>query len=473
MAHGMTYKDFEARMAAARAAHLKNIDITGKKIQGIYTQAARELAKRAEATKAGTLTERWVTDYRKALEKRIEQMRGELGGTILSGMRKSAGLPGDAVEGWLNDALAMVGADGSFTGTFSRTPDAALRMLIDGRMYRDGKSLSRRIWNRTDQLQGSIEDILTQGIAQHRSALQIAQDLEAYVSPKAKMPVSWLTLYPDIPFDRQIDYNAQRLARTAINHAYWAANMVTAKANPFCKAMHWQLSPSHYERQVARFGEDICDAYANHDEGLGRGNFPIDDVPMPHAQCLCATWQVVPELSDVADRLGAWVDGSEDAELDAAFGEWKAQRPETIKALDAKIREAPERGKLRMGSVDRTTLERRFGKLKTDETILTVNRVEHIQERHPDVYPYFEEYGSEIVRAPDVIVADPKNEKTVLMLGKKGDVWLNLAVRLATEDDEERITKNSIITCMRLRERNAQKVIEKAANEGRLLYKKE
>ncbi len=30
MAQGMTYKDFEARMAAARAAHLKNIDITGK-----------------------------------------------------------------------------------------------------------------------------------------------------------------------------------------------------------------------------------------------------------------------------------------------------------------------------------------------------------------------------------------------------------------------------------------------------------
>lgn len=473
MAQGMTYKDFEARMAAARAAHLRNIDITGKKIQGIYTQAARDLAKRAEATRAGTLTERWVKDYQKALEKRIEQLRGELGGTILSGMRKSAGLPGDTVEGWLNDALAMVGVDGSFTGTFSRTPDAALRMLIDGRMYRDGKSLSRRIWNRTDQLQGSIEDILTQGIAQHRSALQIAQDLEAYVSPKAKMPVSWLMLYPNIPFDRQIDYNAQRLARTAINHAYWAANMTAAKANPFCKAMHWQLSPSHYERQVARFGEDICDAYASHDEGLGRGNFPVDDVPMPHAQCLCATWQVVPELSDVSDRLGAWVDGGEDAELDAAFGEWKAQRPETVKALDTKIREAPERGKLRMGSVDRATLERRFGKLKTDETILTVNRVEHIQERHPDVYPYFEEYGSEIVRIPDVIVADPKNEKTVLMLGKKDDMWLNLAVRLATEDDEERITKNSIITCMRLRERNAQKVIEKAENEGRLLYKKE
>ena len=396
MAQGMTYKDFEARMAAARAAHLKNIDITGKKIQGIYTQAARDLAKRAETTKAGTLTERWVTDYRKALEKRIEQMRGELGGTILSGMRKSAGLPGDAVEGWLNDALAMVGVDGSFTGTFSRTPDAALRMLIDGRMYRDGKSLSRRIWNRTDQLQGSIEDILTQGIAQHRSALQIAQDLEAYVSPKAKMPVSWLTLYPDIPFERQIDYNAQRLARTAINHAYWAANMAAAKANPFCRAMHWQLSPSHYERQVTRFGEDICDAYASYDEGLGRGNFPIDDVPMPHAQCLCATWQVVPELSDVADRLGAWVDGGEDAELDAAFGEWKAGKP-VLTRIEMKAATKEETAvKIRkLTDINLNLLEGKFGKIRTSETILTEERAAHIQERHPEDYALFAVYAAE------------------------------------------------------------------------------
>ena len=72
MAQSMTYKDFEARMAAARAAHLRNIDITGKKIQGIYTQAARELAKRAEATRAGTLTERWVKDYQKALPAKPE-----------------------------------------------------------------------------------------------------------------------------------------------------------------------------------------------------------------------------------------------------------------------------------------------------------------------------------------------------------------------------------------------------------------
>lgn len=61
-------------------------------------------------------------------------------------------------------------------------------------------------------------------------APDLARDLEAYENPKAKMPVSWLKIYPDIPFDRQIDYNAQRLASTAINLAYWAANVETAKS---------------------------------------------------------------------------------------------------------------------------------------------------------------------------------------------------------------------------------------------------
>lgn len=324
-----TGKDYLERMAKTRAAHLKNIDATGLRIRGIYMEAARDLARRAAGAKAGSLTERWLTDYQRAVQNRMEQMRGELGLAIRGGMRASARLPGEAVEGWLGDALALCGVDGSFSGVLSQVPDDALRALLDGRMYRDGKSLSRRIWNKTDILQRNIEDVCAQALAQKKSALSLARDLEAYVNPEAKMPVSWLKTYPSIPFDRQIDYNAMRLARTMINHSYWAANLETAKRNPFCKAMHWALSPSHYERQVAHFGEDECDAYASHDEGLGRGNFPIDALPMPHAQCLCVQYQVVPELDAVADRLGAWVDGGSDPELDQAFGEWKASRNNT------------------------------------------------------------------------------------------------------------------------------------------------
>lgn len=468
-----TAQEYLDRMQTTRAAHLRNIDTTGKRIQGIYMQAAKDLADKAASAKEGSLTERWASDYQRALQRRMEQMRGELGLAITGGMRASARLPGETVEAWLDDALALCGVDGSFTGVLSGAPDDALRALLDGRMYRDGKSLSRRIWDKTAYLQGSIEDILAQGIAQHRSALELARDLEAYVNPKAKMPVSWLKLYPTIPFDRQIDYNAQRLARTAINHAYWAAGIETAQKNPFCQAMHWQLSPSHFERQVARFGEDVCDTYASHDEGLGRGNWPIQKVPMPHAQCLCATWQVVPPIRDVADRLGRWVDGGEDAALDKAFGAWKAERGSPAQSIAVAAQTKPESVKQRMGRMDKAMLEKRFGPLRTDETILTANRRDHIEQRHSDAVGYFDAFGADIIQSPNDVIVDPKNPKTVLVLGKRGDVWLNVAVRLATPNDTEEITKNSVITCMRLRETNAQKAIKKAENDGRILYKKE
>lgn len=329
-----TAQTYLERMERTRKNHLKNIDVTGKSIVGIYQRAAKDLAAKAASAKTGGLTERWALDYQKALERRMAQLREELGTTIKRGMQASARLPGAAIEDWLDDALRMIGVDGSFTGTLSRAPDEALRALLDGRMYRDGKSLSRRIWSQTAQLQGDIEEIVAQGIAQHRSALELARDLGDYVNPKARVPVSWHKIYPDIPFDRKIDYNAQRLARTAINQSYWAAQIETAKANPFCKAIHWQLSPSHYERQVARFGEDVCDTYAAHDEGLGIGNWRIDRAPMPHAQCLCATWQVVPELDDVADRLSRWVDGGRDSELDKAFGAWRAASGKPVKSAN-------------------------------------------------------------------------------------------------------------------------------------------
>lgn len=460
-----TAQEYLDRMAKTRAAHLSNIDTTGKRIQGIYLQAARDLAKEAERSKDKSLTKRWLTDYQRAVEERMVQMRGELGSAIRSGMRTSARLPGETVEAWLGDALAMCGVDGGFTGVFSQTPDDVLRALLDGRMYRDGKSLSQRIWSRTDQLARSIEDIVAQGIAQHRSALNIAKDLEAYVSPKAKMPVSWLSVYPDIPFDRAIDYNAMRLARTAINHAYWAANVETALRNPFCTAMHWALSASHYERQVARFGEDICDTYASHDEGLGQGNFPIKNLPMPHAQCLCVQYQVVPSLEETANRLSRWVDGGEDAELERAFGEWKAQKDSPAASIEKLMAQNLESVRLKAGQLNIPEIEKVFGELRTKDVILTHPSARHIEEGHPEALMLIE---PGVFDAPDFILRDEKHEGTVFVLQKKDKVYLNLIVRLALQTDAPE-KRNSIITGYLVREKNVKKLL----HSHDILYSKE
>ena len=74
-------------MAKTRAAHLSNIDTTGKRIQGASTFRRRAISKEAERAKDKSLTKRWLTDYQRAVEERMAQMRGELGSAIRSGMR--------------------------------------------------------------------------------------------------------------------------------------------------------------------------------------------------------------------------------------------------------------------------------------------------------------------------------------------------------------------------------------------------
>ena len=210
----------------------------------------------------------------------------------------------------------------SFTDVLSHCRTDALEALIGGRMYTDGRILSQRIWSAAGRLQGGIEEIIAQGIAQQQSTYQIARALEAYVNPKAACPVDWRSLYPDPPFEMKVDYNATRLARTAINHVYWQTGINAAKENPFCKAMHWELSDAHYERQVAHWGEDECDVYARHDEGLGRGNFPIGKLPRPHPNCLCIQYEVLPEPEEAAARFRAWMDGAKDDELEQGFAQF-------------------------------------------------------------------------------------------------------------------------------------------------------
>ena len=115
----------------------------------------------------------------------------------------------------------------------------------------------------------------------------------------------------------------------------WAADKAAAKKNPLCRGLKWHLSDSHYERQVAVAGEDVCDAYARHDEGLGAGVYPVDRIPFPHPQCLCYRTEVLPTLEESAELLGKWARGeAASPEMDAGFERWKAENREELEQLN-------------------------------------------------------------------------------------------------------------------------------------------
>ena len=69
-----------------------------------------------------------------------------------------------------------------------------------------------------------------------------------------------------------------------------------------------------------------------------------------------------------------------------------------------------------LGKIDTKILEKEFGKIQTDEIIITDERINHIKIRHPEDYALFEEYGEACVASPDVILKDIKNEGTVFMI---------------------------------------------------------
>ena len=196
-----------------------------------------------------------------------------------------------------------------------------VKTFLAGGLYDDGKGLSDRIWEKTQKNCEDIRTLISSNIAQGANSRELARKLNNYVNPtqmtKAETIVSGM--------DRDIAYQAQRLARTSLTHIANETDRQNAKENVFCKGMKWNLSSSHYERQVKRWGEDICDVYANQDGyGLGKGVFPVEEYPIAHPNCLCYSTQVQPSLDDIINRVNNWVDGGEDEELEKGYQKWES-----------------------------------------------------------------------------------------------------------------------------------------------------
>lgn len=299
-------------MRRARRDHLRNIRRASGEIASLYEDAAKELSAQAASMGRRTLSRRWAAEYADALKQRAAQLRAGLYDVTYQGLKRSANLP-LAANG---DFWESIGGQ-SFRDMFAVTPDDILANLINGQIYKDNMGLSDRIWRASGSFEKDIDYMVNRGIAEHKSAYELAKDLEQYVKPKARRDWDWGKVYPNLA-GKQVDYSAQRLARTSINHAYFLSNQKVCRQNPYIEAMHWQLSDSHDERQVIPFGPDECDEYAQHDEGLGMGNWKPEQIPLPHPQCLCIQYGVVTQsLEEIGDEIGRWIAGEPNVRLDS------------------------------------------------------------------------------------------------------------------------------------------------------------
>lgn len=192
----------------------------------------------------------------------------------------------------------------------SHVPEQVVNTIITGKLYQGRWTLSKAIWNDNARKKKELEYIVAKGVAEQRSTYEIAKDLEKYVNPSAVKDWDWSRVYPGVR--KKVDYNAQRLARTMISHAYQESFVRVTKKNPFIEAYRWL--PSNSDRVcpicIAR-GED--DSY-----GLGSGIFPKEQLPLDHPNGMCTFETVITKsYEEIADDLINWVAGTGDSKLNA------------------------------------------------------------------------------------------------------------------------------------------------------------
>lgn len=310
----------ERMMEATRAARGEERALK-RSISKLYERAAEDMARAAENASPGGLTAARAEALGHSLRERSRELWQDIGQLTKAGMMKEASRSVAVQMDFLKDIGLSAGLDlkPTLERVFGSTADEAVAHVLRGGIY-GGKApaLSKRIWNNEALQSRKIEQIIAQAVAKGESAPKLARALEAYVNPNIMQPDNWNDVYPDIPFDYKVDYNAKRLAVTSIRHAAWGATIMAARDNPFADFFHWELTPAHVIH-------DICDAYAAHEEGLGAGNYPIDAAPLSHPWCTCLYYvDTHKTLEQIGQELRGWLDGEDNARLEEAFGRWEA-----------------------------------------------------------------------------------------------------------------------------------------------------
>ena len=107
--------------------------------------------------------------------------------------------------------------------------------------------------------------------------------------------------------------------------------------------------------------------------------------------------------------------------------------------------------------------------IRTDEVVITDERIEHIRQRHPNDFERYAQYMAEIVEAPDYILeANRPNTVFLLKAFEEDGERFQLILRLAVEGDKPEY-KNSVITFLNVEEKRYRRYLR----TKKVLYKSE
>ncbi|CEQ10682.1 exonuclease SbcC [[Clostridium] sordellii] len=283
-----------------------------QQIKQIYHDMYKELSKKLKNVNPGSLKERYLEELQKEVAKEIKEVNKKVEILIKNNIKKSSELANNVQLDFfmiINERYKLDMKD-TFSGMFSKIPKKAMEEILFGEVYKDRKGLSKRIWQNTKKFDKDIDYIIAEGIANKKSVYEIAKDLEIYVNPKSRKTWNWLKAYPNA--NKKIDYNAQRLARTSINHAFQQAQKRSCKRNPFVTGIQWITSNSHRTCELCNSRDGVI--------------YKINDLPLDHPNGMCTTVPVLEkELDQIGEEISIWLDGWNNQKLDKWFEEYRKE----------------------------------------------------------------------------------------------------------------------------------------------------
>ena len=286
----------------AEGQRIKLTNNQRRQINHMYREVAAEIKQAMKRLEGRTnvssvIRKQYLNDLLKEIEKNLEDVTQSIEDVIQKNMLAAS----EAVV--LNNVnnLRLLGID--VKQAYFYIPKDIVSEVITGKIYKGRWTLSKAIWGDSKQSIRDLNTIVAKGIAENKSAYDIAKDLEQYVNPEARKNWEWSKVYPGTK--KKIDYNAQRLARTMVSHAYEESFVRVTKNNPFIDAYRWIISNS--DRVCP-----ICIARSEDDQyGLGAGIYPKDQLPLDHPNGMC-TFETVRTKSydQITDDLVNWVNGT-------------------------------------------------------------------------------------------------------------------------------------------------------------------
>lgn len=284
MAKKLVFKNADAVKSAI-------MDSQKKEIAALYQSWADEIGEKAKYYSHKSNASAPVSEqYYKELKKQLTATSQVISNEVYNKVKNNIYIVSDAVVADNVEWLKSFGfSSEGLNASFSFVPDEIVRRLVTGQIYDSGWSLSKAIWSDNEDTLKDIYKIMAKGVAEQKPIYQIAKELESYVSPNKKLP--WNLTAPDGVkiYKKQVDYNAQRLARTLVQHGYQQSFLATTQNNPFITEYIWRSN-----------GSRVCQLCLSRDGA----HFKKTELPMDHPNGMCTMEPVV--VDDMVDQLADW-----------------------------------------------------------------------------------------------------------------------------------------------------------------------